>query len=416
MKKTLKDYFIVLFGSGMGRAIALVNSIVIARCLGVESFGRFSIFYVLMIIIWQFPQSFDVTYVRYAKTVNSKEEKNDFLKSAVFLKLLYSGVMLCISIPLASFLARYCFNKPDIQALLVYSIISGVFLSFLFTVASIFQEKEKFIEYSILNAIYTISIFLACLLVPCFRIELTLNIVVVIYLVTTVLLGIVSILLLFKKTGWIFPLNINVFKRSFSLGKWIFGVTVASFIFQRLDVFFLARYVDFRTIGLYSAAVQMIMAISLMTGSLNGISLPKASEAIRSKKTLRKYIKESIVTTILINCAIVVLIIISPSCLKLLYGRAYLAVAPALRILLIGWMFAVLYVPFSSLFYAIEDSRTRFFVEASKIMLGALLLNYLIPRYGVMGAAFAMSFTLFLNTCISLMILKYRFSKLVISN
>lgn len=416
MKKTLKDYFLVLFGSGIGRAVALANSIIIARSLGVESFGKFSIFYVLMIIIWQFPQSFDVAYVRYAKTVNSKVEKNNFLKSAILLKLFYSGIMLCISAPLARFLARYCFNKPDMYVLLIYSIISGVFLSFLFTVASVFQEKERFIEYSILNSIYTVSIFLSCLLIPYFKIALTLNVVVIIYLMTTISLGIISLLLLFKKTGRIFPMDMHIFKRSFALGKWIFGVTVVSFIFQRLDVFFLARYVDFSNLGLYSAAIQIIMAISLMTGSLNGISLPKASEAVRSKNTLHKYIKESVLTTILISCAIVLLIIISPFCLKLLFGEAYIAVTQALRILLIGWIFAVIYVPFSSLFYAIEDSRTRFLIESLKIFIGATLLSYLIPRFGLMGAAFAMSLTLFLHTVISLVILRYKFSKLAIAN
>lgn len=411
MKKTLKDYFIVLFGSGIGRGIALANSVIIARWLGAEEFGKFSLFYVLMIIIWQFPQAFDVTYVRYAKTSVCSIEKKNFLKVAIFLKFIYSALMLSAAYPLAAFLANVCFNKPETQILLVCSIICGVFLSFLFTIASIFQEKERFIEYSILNSFYTLSIFLACVLVSYFNMKLSLNIVTAIYLATTVTIGVISIGMLFKKVGWIFPLNWDVFKRSFSLGKWILGVTIVYFIFQRLDVLFLTRHVDFKAIGLYSAAVQIIMAMTLMTGSLNGISLPKAGKAIKSKESLRRFARESIITTALINFTIVLLIIFSPLCIRILFGSTYMPITPVLRVLLLGWIFAVFYVPFSSLFYAIDDSRTRFLLEASKILIGVLLLNFMIPWKGLMGAAIAMSLTLFINTCVSSQVLKQRLTR-----
>lgn len=414
MKKTLKDYFVVLLGSGIGRGIALANSVIIARWLGVEDFGKFSLFYVLMIIIWQFPQSFDVTYVRYAKTSVSNGEKKYFLKAAIFLKFIYSAVMLAAAYPLAVFLANVCFNKPETRILLVCSIICGVFLSFLFTIASIFQEKGKFIEYSILNTFYTLSIFLACVIVPYFHMTLSLNIVIAIYLITTITIGAFSIIMLFKKIGSIFPLHMETLKRSFSLGKWILGVTIAYFIFQRLDVLFLARYVDFKAVGLYSVAVQIIMAITLMTGSLNGISLPKAGDAIKSKESLGRFVKESVVTTMLINFAIVLLIILSPFCIRILFGNAYEAVTPVLRVLLLGWISAVFYVPFSSLFYVIDDSRTRFLLEASKIILGVLLLNLMIPWKGIMGAAIAISLTLIINTCISLQVLKQRLTRFML--
>lgn len=411
MIKTLKDYFIVLFGSGIGRGIAFVNSAIIARWLGVEAFGMFSLFYVVMIIIWQFPQSFDVTYVRYAKTSGCHMEKKEFLKVAVFLKLVYSVIMLFLSYPLTIFLANLCFHKPQIQVFLVYSVICGVFLSFLFTVASIFQEKEKFIEYSILNTFYTLSVLLACVLFIYFNKKLSLNIVIVIYLATTVSIGSFCIWMLFKRIGWVFPLNRKVFNQSFSLGKWIFGVTTLYFIFQRVDVLFLARYVDFKAIGLYSAAVQIIMAITLMTGALNGVSLPKASCSVKSKESLRKYVKESIVTTFLINLVIIMLIVFSPFCIKIVFGSTYVSVAPVLRILLLGWIFAVFYVPFSSLFYAMNDSRTRFLLECTKVIIGILLLNIMIPWKGVTGAAVAVSITLFLDMFISLSVLKRRINR-----
>lgn len=411
MKKTLTDYLYVLFGNGFSRGIALFSSIIIARMLGPAGFGVFSLFYVLMILTWQLPQAFDTTFVRYAKTSNCHREKRDFLKIAVFFKLLYSLVLLCISYPLSYLLANYCFHKPEIQNILVISMICGISLSFLMTVTSTFQEKEKFIEFASLNIFYTLSIFCTLLLFKILNFVLSLGNIILIYFVVSVVIGIASIVLLLRKGGNPFPLNMNALRTSFSLGKWIFGVTCVYFIFQRLDVLFLTRYVDFELVGIYSVATRLIMVVVLMTGSLSGVSLPKASKALETKNSLRKYIKESLSVIAMINIFIVGLMIIAPFCIKILYGNEYLLAASILRILLIGWFFAATYLPFSFLFYALDESKSRFLLELLKLGAGSALLSLLIPKYGLFGGAAAMSAVLVLNTFVSLIILRHKLMK-----
>ncbi|KPJ65630.1 MAG: hypothetical protein AMJ43_10385 [Coxiella sp. DG_40] len=408
MKKTYKDYITVLFGSGFARGLALLSSIIIARLLGPEEFGKFSIFYIIMILVWLLPQAFDTTFVRYAKAANSKREKNEFLKTAVFLKLVYFVTVLCISYPLAYFLANYCFHKPYIQFLLMASMVCGGFLSFLMSIASTFQEKEKFTEFAVLNTSYTALILCALLLLKASNLEFSLRNVVLIYLAITIAIGIISIMVLFKKIGKLFPLNAERLKISFSLGKWIFGVTCVYFIFQRLDILFLTRYVDLKLIGIYSASTRLIIFVALMTGSLAGVSLPKANAAIKSKSLLKTYVKESVISIIIIDIFIILLIIGAPFCIKILFGNEYLLAGIISRLLLIGWFFVVVYTPFSFLFYALDDSRTRFLLELLKIITAIILLYWLVPKYNLIGGAIAMSLSLVLNTFISLTVLRHK--------
>lgn len=408
MKKTFRDCITVLGGSGFARGIALLNSVIIARFLGPERFGVFSIFYVVMILVWLLPSAFDTTFVRYAKTSNHDAEKKNFLKIAVFLKLTYASLVLLISYPLSYFLASCCLHKPEMKNFLIAAMSCGVFLSFLRTVASTFQEKEKFMKFAGLHAFYSTSIFFVLIASKVLGLCVSLEGVVLIFLVISITVGIFSIVHLFRKVGRLLPLNIDAFKTSFSLGKWIFGATCLYYTFQRIDTLFLAKYVEFTSVGIYFVAIQITMVISLITASLSAVFLPKASQALESKNSLKNYAKESFVGIALINTFIVLLMLLAPFLIKMLYGNEYLSASPMLKILLIGWFLYVIYLPFSFLFYAFNDSKTKFLLEVLKFSVAAILLYCLVPFKGGYGAACAMTIALCLNTIVSLWVLKAR--------
>ncbi|MBM2832846.1 MAG: Polysacc synt protein [Candidatus Brocadiaceae bacterium] len=412
LKNRFIGYLYVVLGSGFSRGMSLASSVIVARTLGPTQFGLFSIFYVTMVLTWQLPQAFDTSYIRYAKTSRCAGEKKEFLKTAILQKFLYACIVLGVSYPLSSFLANYCFYKPETHTILMVSLFCGVFLSFLMTIASVFQEKERFGIFTILNSFYTASVLFTLLFFMVSKYELTLETVVFVHLIAAVIVGVASIIVLFKKTGNIFRINVAALKKSFSLGKWIFGVGCAFFIFQRLDVLFLTRYVDFESIGIYSAASQIIMIVSLMTGALSGVSLPRACTIKESSKAFKAFTKESFCVIATINVFILVLYFVSPFFIRLLYGNEYLFAASIMKVLLIGWLFAVFYTPFSFLFYVFDDSRVRFLLELFKVALAVLLLYWLVPMYGLLGGAISMSIALSVNASISIIILctnnKYR--------
>lgn len=414
LKKSLLDYIYVLFGNGLSRGVTLVNSIIIARILGPTNFGLFSIFYITMVLTWQLPQAFDITFIRYAKASNCDIEKKEFLKTAIFLKLLFGFVVCSISYPLSYFLANYCFQKPEIHIILTTSIISGVFYSFLMSVASIYQEKGRFDRYAILNNIYTFSILCALVTITMTKLTLSIEIIILIFFIVSIAVGITSIVLLWKKVGNLFFPNKPILIKSLSLGKWIFGVTSVYVISQRIDILFLTRYFKYEYIGIYSVASQITMIISLLVGSLSAVSFPRACTAVTSKHSFKIFVKESVLVIVAINIFIVILFYAAPFLVTKLFGEEYRMACSILRILLIGWAFTVVYIPFSFLFYAYNNSTTRFILELLKLVVAIVMLNLLIPRYGLIGASVAVSIALTSNAFISLIVLgvshKYRYN------
>lgn len=411
LNKTLIDYFYVLFGTSFARGVALLNTIIIARMLGPVHFGVFSIFYVVMILTWQLPQAFDAVFVTYAKKVDSVREKNNILKTSVVLKLLYLVIILLVSYPLTYALAKYCFQKNEIRGLLVAAMLCGGFLTFLMTIASTFQEEERFLRFASLHAFYTVLIFICLLALKLIRIEFSLKTVIGIYIAVSIIIGAISIALLCRRVGNLFILDKAIFQRSFTQGKWIFGVVLVYCLFTRIDILFLTRYLDFESLGIYSVAAQLVSVIALATGSLAGISLPKAIIAVRSRESFSIFVRESFWVIVLIEAAIALFILFAPLIVTILYGSEYALSGNILRILLYGWIFSVVFIPFSFLFYSLGDFRTRFYLELWTLITGILLLYWLVPQYGFIGGAYAITLTLFISTIISLGVLRYRLTR-----
>lgn len=411
MNKTFRDYFYVLLGSGFSRFAAFINSVIIARWLGPEEFGRFSIFYIVMILTWQVPQAFDFSFIKHAKASGSGVEKNNYLKTAVIIKIAYSILLLVIAYPLGYLLSHHAFEKPDTLYIVIAGMVCGIFLSFLMSVASVFQEKEEFGKYALLPSLQSGSILLILLFLKASgrmnNIGYTKGFV-MIYTVIALLLGTVSLVLLLKKAGSIFPLHTDILKKSLSFSKWILGVTATYFFFQRVDILVLTRYSFYKDIGIYSVAVQPVMVISLLMGSLSGVFLPKAMTAVKSRADLSAYIKASVYSMCPPIAGIVVLMATAPYFIRIFYGDQYSSSSAILRIILVGWLFASFYQPFSFLFYALNDAKTRFFLEFVKIATAFILLLYLVPGKGIYGAAVAISIALVSNSVSSLAILRVK--------
>jgi len=142
-KKLIRDYTTILLGSGLGRGLSFMTGIIIARQLGVENFGAFSLFFTLMFLVWQMPNVLDNAYVRYVK-VEKKINQEEYLRAVLFLKMVVCLIMSLSSYFIATLLARYFFHKPELIDFLTWAILAGLFLSFLSTWGTLYQAKENF--------------------------------------------------------------------------------------------------------------------------------------------------------------------------------------------------------------------------------------------------------------------------------
>lgn len=390
MKKLLGDYIATFAGTGFGRGLSFVTTLLLARIMGAAGFGVFSLFFTVMMLIWQLPFFMDEIYVRYVKA-EAQDDQKEYMRIAFLVKLGVLFVLLAGAYPLGRFLAVHAFHKPQMGIYLCVALASGAFLSVFTTLASVYQAQERFHLYSVLNVVFYLCVFLVILTLYLLRVHLTPMTAVSVYGITTFVLGVCGIVYLYRQVHPAFPVNIPYLYKMGHFGKWLMAETVLAIIWQRLDILFLARLIDYEELGLYSAAVRIGMIATILTSSATAVFMPRGCRALRSSGSLKEYFKESALIILFLTALIVVLVSGAHWMVSRLLGEEYLGCVLAARILLLDAFFLLLYTPFSFLFFAAADTKKIFLFTLIRLGITALCLFVLVPRFGSVGAALSIT-------------------------
>ena len=113
----------------ISRGLSFLSSIIIARWRGADAFGIYSLYFITSTSTWQFAQSFDITFIRKAKTLKVKREMQAYLCASLVMKFFYSFVAIAIAGFCSKPIAEYLLLKPELNGALLYGIVSGIFLA-----------------------------------------------------------------------------------------------------------------------------------------------------------------------------------------------------------------------------------------------------------------------------------------------
>lgn len=386
------NHIIVLFGAGGTRAVAFLTSIVLARTLGADNFGQFSLFQAAMLICCQIPVAVDAIFIRYAKAKDDPTQLRLCLASATRLK-----IFAALALAASSFLLGYGadFFAPSgnrlMGKLLCAGMICGCFLSFMQSIANVFRVREEYGKYSAVQAVYSCAVLGAILFLACFFKSLTVSSTIITYLVFACIFCVVSLAMVVKISGNPFKADREHNKLIFKLSKWSLLIVITYYISCRADVLLLSSYLEMSRVGVYSAALQLTMAVSLLISAMGTVFLPRAVKAAETFDNLVLYFKEAIIPVCLVFAGIAVLYFIAPYVFGILFTKEYAQSTSIFRILLVGYAFSAIYNPFSALFYTFDQPHLLFFLEVFKLAVLLVLLKIFITKFGVHGAAFSLS-------------------------
>ena len=387
--KVLKDYTIVLIGSGFTRVVSFLTSVILARQLGPERFGEFSVFLAILVAFWTSTNFIDSTYVRYA-AVEKHSASKKYLSGSFVIKLFFCLLLIIFAYPIAKLLSKYILAKPELEVGILIAIISGTVLSLVSLRASIYQVDEDFIYFTIFNFIFYFITFIILLIFFLGKVSFLVETIYEIYFISAITVGVVSLIGIYRLSK---PITIEKFilKEIFSFSKWLIMANIAYILFQRLDLLILARYGELQDLGQYGAALRLMVIASLLTGSLSAPLLPRATRTRVSKRIFKSYLTHAFLISALISSAIGILWLFTPIIVKTFFGEPYTPAIYLTKILLVGSIFVAIYTPLSQLFLAEDNPKKMFFLGLIKLgsMLGVGLL--LVPHYGALGAAYTLA-------------------------
>ena len=177
----------------------------------------------------------------------------------------------------------------------------------------------------------------------------------------------------------------------FALGSWAVGV-IGTLVFGRTQVVFLEHYSGLTAVGLFAAAVTIAeMAVQLPPMLLSAL-LPRFSEQ-HGMGAHDHMVRLYRTTTALIAMVIVPLCLglaaVAPVLVPALFGAEYGGAVPAAVVLLIAAAISALGV--TTLYLLYSTGKTAFLVISNGLgLVVTIALGFvLIPRYGLMGAAWS---------------------------
>jgi O-antigen/teichoic acid export membrane protein len=385
--KMLLDYCTVFVGSIFGRLISLGLSVLIAREFGSEGFGRFSLFFTLMMLAWQLVNVTDMVYVRFVKN-DGQGTSVQYIRACLLMKAWAVLGLALVAYPSGAFISRYVFEKPETLSIILKSLAAGIFLSLFYGVSALYHAREDFRYYTLSNSIYyfllPISIGLLWVGGGTFNLE---NVQLA-YLIPAIILGITGVTILLKKVNYTLEGSGARLSRVMHFGKWLFAENIIYLVLQRIDLLFLTRYAGFEEVGIYSAAIRASMIVGMFTSSLSNILMPKGCESVRSGRA-RKFIMESLFAGAVISVAISIIILLCPYVIIMLFGEEYARSTDAARILMLEGIVTVVYTPFSYFLYAAGQAKQIFYIGLVKLFSAIIGLTLMASNFGAIGAAYS---------------------------
>lgn len=416
LKKIAKGGMLIFTGTFIGMIIQMLNRIIIVRSLSRADYGLISLGLVFFSITTSLSQSgFSQSIPRflgYNRGKDDPERIKGVIHSSFEIGLSLAVILTVILIILSGSIER--FYEMDGLSIVIILFALGIPFHNLFTiVAHVFRgfddAKPSVYFTNILPGGMRIFLLLAVVLLSA-----SLMNILVAYVSAIAGTAVLAGLYFMRKKSTLIQdgASISMRKELITFSLPLFGTVVLAQLMKWTDVLMLGYFTSADVVGLYNGAIPICSYIPIFLSSTGFIFIPVLS-MLYSKGQLSEMKKTySIITKWTFSVTLplfLIIFIFSKEILTLLFGAEYEGASVALKILSSGYMFHVLTGPIGQNLVIFARPRLIVINNSIGLILNVVLNSFLIPLYGMNGAAFATASTFILINILAL-IQVYRIS------
>lgn len=383
LNKIIKNTAWISIANVIGKGLAFLLAIYIARYLGAELYGKFS-FALSLVGILAVVADFGLNNLTIREIARKKEATKKYLDNLITLKLLLS----VISFVLIAF-CLWILNKDQITVQLTY--LAGLFIiinSFDQFFYAIFRAWEKIKFEAIGRIFYNVILFgLGMLFIYLALSQTELMFAYVLAAICSLGLSTIFIFKYFSKFEISFDLD---FWKKILKESWPFALSsIFIILYFKIDTVMLSQMRTDAEVGWYNAAYNLVFALFLIPTVFDAIFYPILSRTFAQKKEFIYTVKKIFLYAIVIALPTgIIIYLIKTPLIDWVYANKYPAAAGILGILI--WSFVLSLI---NRFPFIINAANLQKLITKQIAIGVtanIILNlFLIPKYGAIGAAYA---------------------------
>jgi O-antigen/teichoic acid export membrane protein len=387
--RTAKDAGYMTLATGVSAVIAAVFFILVARLMGPEQLGVFSLATAASFMIADiFDVAINNTLIRFvARDLISDEKKaNRFLKYSLKLKI-YIGILIALLLTIFSKpISITIFHKAMPEVIFLVGIGTALQLIYTFTLAHL-QARKRFLSAS-----------LGVIILPLLR-AIGLGLLILLNSQSSFLI----LLAYFISLPFAFLFTFNLAPFSFfheshekqvanEFKSYCFPLSIGlafSAISGRVDNFILASLAGTTAVGYYSAAFRLFTPVQYLAGAISTVFGPRFAE-LQDKEQAKIFFIKALGGIIGLTLLMLLFLPLSSQIVGIFYGEGYERSVPILKLLFLGFGLLLLQAPLTSI-VLYHLSKPSLFAKISfvQVILIIVLNIYLIPMKGESGTALA---------------------------
>lgn len=387
----LKPVFIVVAGNGGSAALAVLANWMVATKLTPAQFGLFSLALALMTILQELGgPALDTAIVRFAASHSKSDpvRAEAYFKAGFRLKLLVSGLLCGGLILLAGPLARNVYHEPLLRPLF-YWMAAGLVAANLSTfILARLQAAERFTAYSIQRALANgLKVLLLGFAWAAGRVELeTVTAIWTLSIVITYMIGAKLCPAPGSSPAASMVFDNRPYREIAGFAKWVMLAGLLFAVHMRTDILLLGWYWTNADAGYYSIAWNLMLFLDLITSSIVAALLPAASK-LKAAGERADFWLRTVAVSALVAVALSPLYFFSDTIVATLFPKYLPAIGP-FHILFWSSIIMLMIYPLYLGFYA-QNKPVRVSVTYATLMLVSAAAGLIIiPRYGLLGAAY----------------------------
>ena len=380
-------------------ALGLITSIILARTLGPSGKGIYTLILLIPTVMLKLG-SLGIEGANVYFTGSKKYEFKDIVSNSLFDSILLGSILIILFIGISYLKVFHNFlNSNQINLFYLWLVVLTVPFSLLLGfLTSIILGQEKIITYNKINIfqvifqLIAVSIFLLIFKQGIFGAIIS-------HVLTIIFITLLVVLFIKKYTKIYASYNKKIFKDTAKYGVKAYLGNLAQFLNYRLDMFMVALFLTTASVGYYSIAVGIAEKLWMLPGTIATVLFPRISSM---KDTEANNLTPRIArhTFFIIFILSLILAMLTVPMIKILFGLDFLLSAVPLLILLPG----IVALGGAKTLTADMAGRGKpqFGTYAALISLAVNIpLNlWLIPRWGISGAAFASSIAYIVATLV----------------
>lgn len=366
--------------------ISLIASIITARMLGPSGKGQIAAAMAIFSIVLQFVHLGLTQGLLYK---GARDETDG--KRAAFFAILLSltngivGTIILLLLEYSGFGATR--NIPE-KALIFLA--AGMPFSLLIMYAgSVLLAREYIGPMNVVNLSAEIIRLAGLFVLMAIGSFTTLN-VILLWLITSILTSLISLLSLKFKIGFSFKLEIDYLKKIAVVGLRFYILDALIFLLLRSDIVLLNYLRNSYEVGIYSIAVTLADRVLLTPRIVGTILLPRVVKQAEGTRDFQNMVSR--MTSLMMGVILLVVLIFANPVILLLYGKSFAPSFVPLMILLPGIFFLGLNSILMPHFVAKAYPPISFIAPSVGLLLNVVGNVVLIPLFGYVAAALTSSF------------------------